>query len=212
MRRGLGCEKDLATQATNYITGDAAFAVDRQGVIVLWNSEAEKLLGYKADAAIGQRCWNLLSGKDSYGNRYCCEFCPLREMTKRHESVHGFHLLLRTASNGRKKFQVSCLEIFDNPGNGLLLHICHTPDETLEYPENNHAAAHRPAKLQRHSLTNRECEVLALMAEGKTTREIASALCVSQATVRNHIQHTLDKLHVHNRLEAVLVGQRIDLI
>lgn len=202
----------MATQTTNYITGDAAFAVNRQGVVVLWNSEAEKLLGYRADTAIGRKCWDLLSGRDSYGNRYCCEYCPLREMTLRHESVHGFPLLLRTASDGRKKFQVSCLEIFDHPGNGLLLHICHTPDQTPEYSGNNHDAAIRPAKFQRSTLTSREREVLELLADGKSTREIASTMCVSQATVRNHIQHTLDKLHVHNRLEAVLVGQRIDLI
>jgi DNA-binding NarL/FixJ family response regulator len=50
------------------------------------------------------------------------------------------------------------------------------------------------------------------LAEGKTTKEIASLMCISEATARNHIQHTLHKLHVHNRLEAVVLGQRLDLI
>ena len=53
---------------------------------------------------------------------------------------------------------------------------------------------------------------LELLAEGNTTREIAKMMCVSEATARNHIQHTMDKLHVHSRLEAVVVGQRLHLV
>ena len=212
MRGLLGCENYMAAQTANYITGDAAFAVDRRGVIVLWNKEAEKLLGYPANTALGQQCWRLLSGQDSYGNRYCCEYCPLREMAAQHESVHGFQVVYRTASDGRKKFSINFLEVFNGPGNGLLLHICQSADETPEYSENNHASNGHPGNCQRGALTRRELEVLALLADGKTTRETASMMCISDATVRNHIQHTLRKLHVHNRLEAVVVGQRLDLI
>jgi DNA-binding CsgD family transcriptional regulator len=203
---------DLAAHSANYITGDAAFAVNGQGVIVLWNKEAERLLGYSASSAVGQRCWKLLSGQDVFGNRYCCEFCPLREMASRQESVHGFPLVLRTASEGRKKFPVSCLEVFDKPGHGLLLHICHPPQESRDVSENHHAPGRFTGNCQRGALTSREHDVLELLAEGKTTREIASTMCVSQATVRNHIQHLLHKLHVHNRLEAVVKGQHLDLI
>jgi len=202
----------VAAQTTNYITGDAAFAVDRGGLIVLWNSAAEKTFGYPSGKALGQRCWKLMSGQDIYGNRYCCERCPLREMALQHESVHGFQVLFRTASDGRKKFTVSCLVVFDRPGNGLLLHICHSPDETPEYSENNHTTTRPSGNFQRGALTRRELEVLALLAEGTATREIASRMCISQATARNHIQHTLYKLHVHNRLEAVVTGQHLDLI
>ena len=77
----------MTAQAGNYKTGDAAFAVNQSGKIVLWNSEAEKLLGYPSGEALGQRCWKLLAGQDIYGNRYCSEFCPIREMALRHESV-----------------------------------------------------------------------------------------------------------------------------
>ena len=82
----------------------------------------------------------------------------------------------------------------------------------MEYSTKNHATTHPSANNHRGALTNREHEVLALLAEGKATREIASLMCISPATVRNHIQHILTKLHVHNRLEAILMGQRIDLI
>lgn len=202
----------MAAQTANYVIGDAAFAVDQRGNIVLWNPEAEKIFGHPASTALGQQCWKFLSGQDVYGNRYCCEHCPIREMALRHESVHSFDLSLRTASEGRKKFSTSCLEVYGNSGNVLVLHICHSTDETLEYPESHHTNSKLSANFQRGALTKRELEVLALLAEGKTTREIASLMCISHATVRNHIQHTLHKLHVHNRLEAVVMGQRLNLI
>ena len=202
----------MATRATNCITGDAAFAVDGRGVIVHWNPAAEQAFGYTTDAALGQSCWKLLSGQDIFGNRYCCANCPLRDMAKHHESVHGFEVLFRTSSEGRKKFAVSCLGIFDSPEHGLLYHICRKPDVRDEAIEHNHVVNRHMRKVHNGTLTSRELEVLALLADGKPTREIASTLCISEATVRNHIQHILDKLHVHNRLEAVVMGHRIDLI
>ena len=202
----------MTAQRSNYITGEAAFAVNRDGVIVLWNSEAEKLFGFTAAEALKQRCWKLLDGKDVHHNQYCCEYCPLREMVSKHESVHGFELRLKTAFEGRKKFPLSYLEIFDQPGNGLLLHICHPPDETRDSRHNGQNTDSIPSNHQRNLLTRRELEVLTLLAEGQTSQEIASSLCISHATVRNHVQHTLHKLHVHNRLEAVVKGQRLKLI
>ena len=50
-------------------------------------------------------------------------------------------------------------------------------------------------------LTGRETEVLKLVAEGKTSRLIAKELSISPRTVENHIQSTLRKLHLHNRIE-----------
>jgi len=52
-------------------------------------------------------------------------------------------------------------------------------------------------------LTGRETEVLKLVATGLTARQIAKALTLSHRTVENHIQSTLRKLHLHNRIELV---------
>lgn len=202
----------MATQHLNYITGDPAFTVDREGVIINWNPAAEKEFGYTADQTIGRRCWQLLAGQDSFGNRYCCEKCPLMEMAARNESVHSTEVEFRTANAGRKKFKLSSLVVSGYPGDGLLMHICHEPEDFVEHSEYYHGHHKRNGDFQRKTLTKREHEVLELLSEGNTTREIASMMCVSEATVRNHIQHTLDKLHVHSRLEAVMVGQRLDLI
>ena len=202
----------MASQTTDYITGDAAFAVDRHGLIVSWNSTAEKTFNYPCSTALGRPCWTLLEGQDMFGNRYCSESCPVREMALQHESVHSFQVLFKTGSNGWKNFTINCLSVFIRPGEELLLHICNVTEETLEPFENNHTSNRPPANLQGTALTSRELEVLALLAEGKTTRQISSAMHISCATVRNHIQNALHKLHVHNRLEAVLLSQRLNLI
>lgn len=52
-------------------------------------------------------------------------------------------------------------------------------------------------------LTDRESQVLELVAEGKTTKEIAAELFLSAGTVRNYISTILDKLGVGNRIEAI---------
>ncbi|WNQ12326.1 response regulator transcription factor [Paenibacillus aurantius] len=53
-------------------------------------------------------------------------------------------------------------------------------------------------------LTEREKEVLVLIAEGKTTKDIADTLSITTGTVRNYVSVILDKLHVTNRIEAIM--------
>ena len=52
-------------------------------------------------------------------------------------------------------------------------------------------------------LTPREIEVLRLVATGMSYKEIAAELFLSHRTVQNHVQNTLGKLHLHNRVELV---------
>ena len=201
----------MVTQNTSYETGDPAFAVDRDGVIVLWNQAAEKALGYPASTALGQRCWELLCGQDTYGNKYCYETCPLRDMAFRHKSINGFKAVYKTLHEGRKSFEISCLTVFDEPGNELLLHICRADGQTRE-------DVGRQIKLKSSTnnyfdvLSPREFEALKLLAGGKNNQEIASAMSISIPTVRNHIQHLLRKLDVHSRLEAVVVASQHKLM
>ena len=57
-------------------------------------------------------------------------------------------------------------------------------------------------------LTARELEVLGLVAEGADNAEIAGKLVISEATVRSHLSHILDKLHLANRTQAALYALR----
>lgn len=63
-----------------------------------------------------------------------------------------------------------------------------------------------------HPLTDRELEVLGLIAAGRRNQEIAADLWVSLDTVKKHVSHILDKLAVTNRTEAVAEGRRLGLI
>lgn len=66
--------------------------------------------------------------------------------------------------------------------------------------------------LRRPELTGRELEVLGLVGEGKTSREIADDLFISENTVRNHVRNILDKLGMKSRFEAVNWAYREGLI
>ena len=58
----------------------------------------------------------------------------------------------------------------------------------------------------RLDLTGRESEILLLLTEGRSNRQIARTLFISERTVAVHVSRIFDKLGVHNRTEAAIVG------
>lgn len=62
------------------------------------------------------------------------------------------------------------------------------------------------------SLTPREVEVLKLIAEGMSNKEIAGRLGLSEKTVKNHINNILSKLHLYDRTQATLYAIRSGLV
>ena len=61
-------------------------------------------------------------------------------------------------------------------------------------------------------LTERELEVLRLVAHGLNNREIAGKLFISENTVKNHVRNILEKLQLHSRMEAVMYAVREKLL
>jgi two-component system NarL family response regulator len=61
-------------------------------------------------------------------------------------------------------------------------------------------------------LTDRELQVLRLIATGMSNREIAGELTISENTVKNHVRNILEKLHLHSRVEAVMYALRENII
>ena len=70
----------------------------------------------------------------------------------------------------------------------------------------------REVEAQLERLTPREKEVLRLMAEGTSSREIASQLGISYTTVRTHIRSLGSKLGVHSKLEAIVKARELALV
>ena len=74
-------------------------------------------------------------------------------------------------------------------------------------------AEEEPAKhIQAPKLTEREMEVLRLVARGLNNRDIAKELFISENTVKNHVRNILEKLQIHSRMEAVMIAVREKLI
>lgn len=62
------------------------------------------------------------------------------------------------------------------------------------------------------TLTDRERDVLRLLATGKTNKEIAGALAIAENTVKNHLKNILEKLHLENRVQAATFALREGLV
>lgn len=85
---------------------------------------------------------------------------------------------------------------------------------TLITPSTIAAALKRRRKTDglRDRLTSREREVLGLMSEGSSNREIATRMGISYSTVRSHLRHVAGKLAAHSKLEVLVKAQRLEIV
>ncbi len=208
-------------------TADAAFAVDGAGLIVAWNAAAEAMFGLPAAEAVGKRCGQILQGMDECGP-VCSPTCSIRRAAQWRHPVSNFDMQAPTPQ-GTQWLNVSTLRAnIANSTAPYSLHIVRGIDvrKRLELlvrdfivseaklpPEEARAlvaTTRSPARAV--ELTNRELEVLRLLAKGATTGAIANQLHISRTTVNNHIQRLLHKLNAHSRLEAIRRAERAGLI
>lgn len=214
----------------------AAFATDSRDRVVFWNRGAAALLGRRAEEAIGRHCYEVLGGRDAFGNRFCYANCPLAAMSRSGEAPAPFELRLPVNGNGGEPPTVH-VTIVRLPGPRpdlfTMVHILHGVDERARLaralerfspasrcapvPEAGRADVEpgqampqpiSPSRAAVEALTPREREILSWMAAGLQNKEIAQKLDLSLATVRNHIHNTLEKLEVHSKLEAVSLAYR----
>ena len=73
-------------------------------------------------------------------------------------------------------------------------------------------SAHVDTTLRTPDLTNREVEVLRLIARGATNREVAQQLVISEGTVKNHISNILGRLGLRDRTQAAIYAREHGLL
>ena len=82
----------------------------------------------------------------------------------------------------------------------------------IALPPDEPGAPTDPAHLAVADLTDREREVLVLMARGRSNTEIGQDLFVAEATVKTHVGRILAKLHARDRVQAVVVAYETGLV
>lgn len=198
-------------------TGDAMVAIGSSFGIIAWNDAATELLGYRADEVLGRPCHEILCWRDRCGDVVCDGLCPAAQPGEPDEVVGAKEVLGRSASG--KTLWLSASTIVPPLELRNECRLIHLIREVSLPPELERLIVERligstpeaeATDTRLDVLTPREREVLQLLTEGLDGAAIADRLYLSQATVRNHIQHILAKLGVHSRVEAVALALRRD--
>lgn len=122
---------------------------------------------------------------------------------------------VRAGANGYLLKEVSIEEVADAVRAVARGHSLISPSMASKLLTEFNALAQRAEERHRSvapRLTDRELEVLRLVAAGMSNREIAGELFIAENTVKNHVRNILEKLHLHSRMEAVVYAMREKLL
>lgn len=209
---------------------DGAFVINQEQHIIFWNKTAQDYLGRSPDEVLNKPCYEILAGCNGQKQSVCHEHCLAAAKALNGESVLNYDICVRTKSNGLRWLNMSTITFPTNSDNKdlVLVHLFRDVtqqkrkeqfvDQVLEAANNlqmrpsSLAHSGMPEESPDPALTDREHEVLALLAQGHSTQLIARTLSISTSTVRNHVRNILQKLQVHNRLEAVVYALRNGLV
>ena len=205
--------------------GDGAFAIDRLQRIVFWNDACERILGFSATDVLGKPCYEVIGGSAQDGCPVCKRNCAAIEARARREALPAKHLAVHHMDGRELWLSVSTILVPSTWSElSVMIHLIrdittHKRIESLvgeltgevaELTSKSRGSEKHPA--HEVEVTDRERQILLAMSSGKTSPEIAELLSISPSTVRNHIHHILSKLGVRNRLEAVILSLRAELL
>jgi|688.fasta_scaffold868138_1 PAS domain S-box-containing protein len=208
-------------------TSDPAYAVDGSGRIAGWNIAAETYFAVTARDAMGKSCHSIVQGTDECGV-VCGPNCSTKQAIRGNRPVGNFDLMVKSADGG-KWCNVSVLLMNNEDTRSQVdVHILRDVDfrKRLELLMQNFARTElgltsaqmatlghlRRSNLGNVKLSEREVEVLKLLAKGAKTVPVAQQLHISPSTVNNHVQHIMRKLNASNRLDAVHKAESSGLI
>jgi DNA-binding CsgD family transcriptional regulator len=211
-------------------TMDGVCVMDAREGTVVWNRAAQQLTGFTSADALGKFCYQV---RDEMKGTLCVECrpdCPAMVALRTGAPVPCHDCLSRTKSGEMRWFNVSIITVPRDVHQGtraiilfrdvtrernmerLAARILSASDEFRARHNGRSIVAAAPRPAEESALTERQQEVLALLAAGESTGAIAEALSISPVTVRNHVQRILNALGVHSRLEAVLLARETGLI
>jgi len=184
---------------------DGVFASDALQRITFWSAGSERLLGISRQQALGVPCHKLIRACDEAGHAFCGPACRIAQLADGGSAPATHRLWLDAGRRERQEFRLNVLLAPSaRAGTWDVFHVLHRVTVPLHTKSDSDRAASR--------LTVRERTILQLLAEGLPASQISRHLCISHATVRNHIQHTLAKLEVHSMTEAVALAYRQRLV
>jgi PAS domain S-box-containing protein len=208
-------------------TGDGVFIVNEDKHIVRWNKGAERILKFSESEVLRQECFRIVAGKDSLEKAHCNLNCAIHNNAMTGACLNNFDLLTR-AKDGEPVWLNISFIASPNPNEHFLAHILRdiTREKKAEFALNQFLAELSSHSLIRKekgkanlkdmpigrnfpldkpsaALSDREIEVLTLLAEGLPTKNMAQKLNISHFTARNHIQNILAKLELHSKAQAV---------
>ena len=204
-------------------SSEAVFAIDRTDRIVVWNGACEALLGFRSSEVLGRFCFDVMAGRDLFGNVHCYEHCPVVHQIRHTpgEPIRRFLMRVRTASGDVMAISVSAFLLDSNHGQlGVIVHVLRPEgsefsDLELSLHRVSLDSAESAARTQIQGadyLTAREREVLRCVARGLSTDDVAAELCIATVTVRNHVRNVLQKLGVHTKLAAVAYAYQNEIV
>jgi len=200
-------------------TRDGVFAVDSRHRISFWNSETPPFLGFEPDAVVGRPCYAVLAGRDERGCAVCGPGCETFRASRRGKLSPTRNVEVLAKDGTRKWVNITTFVLPSRWRElSLLIHVYRDAreDGLGRHVESAASRASRAGEREKPprppaGLTPRELETLRLLAQGASTSMIGARFDISRTTVRTHVQHVLDKLRVHSRLEAVAYASRSGL-
>ena len=209
------------------VAADGAFVIDDEMRVIYWNKAAEKILGFTGEDATGRFCYQLLQGRDEEQQLICRAHCRVMKKALCSMPVPSYDVHMNAKQGDRHWLNMSIFtyKMDEDVGQKVAVHLfrdikdrkfdedvlTHLVELIRTHQDTSRGNGSR-LKPQVESLTSREHEVLSLLVKGHPTDEIGELLSISSNTVRNHIQHILNKFQVHNRLEAVVYAIEQGLI
>ncbi len=210
-------------------TEDGVFIVDGDQHILRWNKGAERILKFSESEVLNQECFRFMAGKVSPGKSHCNSNCKIHGNMLAGERQKNCDLLTQAKGGEPVWLNISFISS-PNPNLPFLVHILRdvTREKNTEMaldqfladlstpsirkkpdkPAAKNASFSRPSAI----LSDREIEVLTLLAEGLPTKALAQKLNISHFTARNHIQNILVKLDLHSKAQAVSYAYKTGIL